>query len=302
MISDEGNERRSVLPLNTRGGSDILKPRPGDGSTERTLLSGRPVDSPILRVALFLVGYFAILFVASIPKGMVPPAFADLVWGTLSSIGILGLTVWLMRREQRDLASIGLQPDGGTALRLIGGVVIGCAVYALTLALISVSAGPIRLTADAAPGGGTILLVTASFIALSCMEELGFRAYPLRTLAPTIGVWPAQLLVAVAFGLAHMLFGWAWQPVLLGVIPSALLFGAAAMRSGGLALPIGIHAALNVALWSVGEKGGNGLWRISVDEARIPHVSAASPFIGVGVLLVAALVIAMWPVRPQAAA
>lgn len=255
------------------------------------------MDSPILRVALFLVGYFAILFVASIPKGMVPPAFADLVWGTLSSIGILALTVWLMRREQRDLSSIGLQPDGGTALRLIGGFVIGCAVYALTLALISVSAGPIRLTPDAAAGGGTLLLVTASFLALSCMEELGFRAYPLRTLAPSMGVWPAQLLIVVAFGLAHLLFGWAWQPVLLGVIPSALLFGAAAMRSGGLALPIGIHAALNLALWAVGEKGGTGIWHISVDEARVPHVSAAAPFIGVGVLLAAALLIAMWPAK-----
>lgn len=135
-----------------------------------------------------------------------------------------------MRREQRDLASIGLQPDGGTAFRLIGGFAIGCAVYALTLALISVSAGPIRLTLDAASGGSTILLVTASFLALSCMEELGFRAYPLRTLAPSIGVWPAQLLV-------------------------------------------------------------------SVDEARVPHVSAAAPFIGVGVLLAAALLIAMWPAK-----
>lgn len=260
------------------------------------------MDSPILRVALFLVGYCAILFVASIPKGMVPPAFADLVWGTLSSIGILALTLWLMRREQRDLASIGLQPHGGTALRLLGGFAIGAAVYALTLALISVSVGPIRLTAGAASGGGTILLVTASFLALSCMEELGFRAYPLRTLAPSIGVWPAQLLVAVTFGLAHMLFGWAWQPVLFGVIPSALLFGAAAMRSRGLALPIGIHAALNLALWSVGEKGASGLWRITVDETRVPNVSAAAPFIGVGVLLAAALLIAMWPVRPQPAA
>ena len=54
---------------------------------------------PTVRVAAFLAAYFLILFVASVPKGMVPRPFADLAWGTLSSAGVLALTLWMLRLD-----------------------------------------------------------------------------------------------------------------------------------------------------------------------------------------------------------
>ena len=39
-----------------------------------------------------------------------------------------------------------------------------------------------------------------------------------------------------------------------------LLFGTAAIASRGLAVPIGLHAAWNFGSWTLGDKGGPGLW------------------------------------------
>jgi len=247
------------------------------------------------RVGVFLAAYFLILFVASVPKGMVPRPFADLVWGTLSASGVLALTLWMLRRDRRSRSEIGLAADSGTAARLLAGVLLGVAVYAATVFLSSVLLGPIHLTPLAAPSVGAWALTVASFLALSCMEELGFRAYALRTLIPSIGEWPAQGVTAIAFGAGHLLFGWSWSSVLFGVIPSAILFGVAAVRTGGLSFPIGLHAAVNVASWTIGAKDTPGVWTPSVDPVHEARVGTFAPFVGLGVTLLVAVMLARWP-------
>lgn len=251
----------------------------------------------LVRVTLFLAGYFLILLAASVPKGMVPRAFADLTWGTLSSIGVLALTLWMLRRERRDRAAIGLRADARSGLRLLAGLLLGAAVYVTTIALSSAMLGPIHFTPISAPSVATYALVTLSFLALSCMEELGFRAYVLRTLIPTLGHWRAQLLTAVLFGLGHLLFGWSWASVLFGVVPSALLFGIAAARSGGLALPVGVHAAVNIASWTIGAKDTPGVWSPSVDPAHTARMEAYATYVGLAVTLLYAALLARLPQR-----
>jgi membrane protease YdiL (CAAX protease family) len=240
------------------------------------------------RVAMFLLGYFAILFAMAVPKGMVAPHAADLTWGILSSLGVLALTTWMLRRESREPATIGLVPDRGTPARLLLGAGIGLGVYGITVWTISALLGPVTFTPAAAPRAGDVLLILCGVLALACMEELGFRGYPLRTLIPVIGLWPAQLSTAVLFGLGHLAFGWSWASVLLGVVPSALLFGAAAVRFGGLAAPIGLHAAVNIAAWAVGAKETAGLWTPSVGAAQEARVALLGPMVGLVVTLGAA--------------
>jgi membrane protease YdiL (CAAX protease family) len=251
----------------------------------------------VQRALLFLLGYFALLWVASIPKGMVPPAYADLTWGASASVAIFALTRFFLSREQRTLREIGLSPDGGSFMRLLIGVGLGIGVYAVTLTLISLLVGPLRFTAVTPPSAATILQIVAGVLALSSMEELGFRGYPLRTLIPAIGHWQAQVVVAIAFGLGHLLFGWTWQSVALGVMPSALLFGAAARVSGGLAMPIGLHAAVNFAMWVVGEKASVGFGTLDVDPAAVARVTAVAPFIGAAVPIGTALLLFWWHQR-----
>jgi Type II CAAX prenyl endopeptidase Rce1-like len=116
-----------------------------------------------------------------------------------------------------------------------------------------------------------------------CMEELGFRGYPLRTLVPGLGLWPAQAIVAVAFSLCHLAFGWSWTTILLGVIPSALLFGMAAIASRGLAVPIGLHAGVNLAQSSMSGNSSWGFWKLAMDDQARGRITALSPISGVAV-------------------
>ena len=262
----------------------------------------RPVPATALRVTLFLLAYVLILLVASLPKGLAPQPLADVVWGGVASVALLVLTRWVLTREGRAWRDVGLDVDGGTLPRLVAGVAIGAAVYGVTLGLLSLTLGPLSISSAAWPSATIWLRVTASFLALACMEELGFRAYALRTLVGAVGSWPAQLAIAVAFGLSHRLFGRAWLTILLGVIPSALRFGVVAVRSGGLAMPIGVHAALNVAQWMVGAKESPGIWTLDMDPSHVARMATFAPYVSLTVTVLAALMIAGWPARRRAAA
>lgn len=253
------------------------------------------MKSPIVRVALFLIGYMLILLAASVPKGMAPPYLADFVWGAVATVAILALTQLFLKREARHLADVGLAADSRTPLRLLIGLAIGAAVYAVTMLVISLTLGPLTVSAARWPSATTWLLTIVSFMVLSCMEELGFRAYALRTLAGAIGTWRAQAVIAVAFGLSHIAFGWSPAAVVMGVIPSALLFGAVASRSNGLAMPIGLHAMLNIAQWSVGEKDTPGIWALSVEPSQSHAIGTYAPFVGIFVTLLGVFVIWKWP-------
>ena len=222
---------------------------------------GHGIKSRLGRVIIFWVGYFLILLVASIPKGMSPARWGSLVWGLTSSVAIIGLTLLLVKREGRVPRDVGLSVGAAAVGRFVAGVALGLCVYSLVLLLTSLLVTPIRFTRLAALDAGDICLMIGSYLALAVMEELGFRGYPLRTLVLALGRWQAQAVVAAAFCLSHVAFGWPWAVVAFGVLPGAILFGVAALAGGDLGMPIGVHAAMNVARWMVGQTAIRGYGR-----------------------------------------
>ncbi|MBL0742657.1 CPBP family intramembrane metalloprotease [Chryseolinea sp. Jin1] len=88
------------------------------------------------------------------------------------------------------------------------------------------------------------------------MEEIAFRSYPLLKLKRTMGLWPAQLIISVAFILYHISLGWSILTASLGPGVWAFVFGIAAIRSKGIALPTGIHVGLNLTLSILGMNQG----------------------------------------------
>lgn len=264
--------------------------------------ASRPGASPgafpvLRRVALFWIAYFVILFLASIPRGMAPPSWAQLVWGLVATPPLLALAVFLARREVPPLRAIGASPGGRDVAPLLGGLLLGFASYAAVLLAISLLVTPIRLAAAPAPAAGPLLLAVGTVFVLAYMEELGFRGYSLRALEGVVGTWPAQGLVALAFALSHFAFGWEWSQVLYGVLPSAVLFGAVAHRSGGLAMPTGVHAAMNLAREATGERGDTPLWTIVADDGATASLATAAPLIGLVVTLLVAAAVWWWPAR-----
>jgi len=224
----------------------------------------------------------AVLVLASSVKAKVPPQWGQLVWGLASSAALLPLILVFLRREGRTFRDIGLNIEAMSVPRLVAGIVIGLATFAVILLLIDIIAGPLRLTRGIA-SSGTMAVSGCTFLALACMEELGFRGYALRTLVRTMGMWRAQAIVAVAFGLSHVAFGWSWINILLGVIPSALLFGIAATSSRGLAMPIGVHTGVNFAQWAVSDN--SGIWKLVFNDQLRLRVDFVSHIIGIAVTL-----------------
>jgi uncharacterized protein len=239
----------------------------------------------LMRVALFWCCYMAVLVLAWMIKGKVPPNWGQLVWGLASSAALLPLILVFLRWEGRTFRDIGLNFETMSVPRLVAGTVIGVAAFAVILWLVSMIAGPMRLTRGTASPGG---MVVSGFttLAIACMEELGFRGYPLRTLVQTIGMWRAQAIVAVAFGLCHVAYGWSWTNIVLGVMPWALVFGFAATSSRGLAMPIGVHAGVNFAQGAVSDN--SGIWKLVIDDQLRPRVGFVSRLIGIAVALLVA--------------
>lgn len=259
------------------------------GPTPRSLTRPRPT---VGRVILFWGGYAGILLLAAIPKGMVPAPLGPLAWGLASSVLLLILTHALLKQEGRPFRDVGMLRSWHSAICLLGGIILGVVVYGVTLFANLMIVGPIQFVRVTTPVDGAIFLAVVTYLALSVMEEVGFRGYPLRSLVLTLGTWRAQLTVAVAFSLSHVAFGWSVQAIALGVFPSALLFGATAHAFGNLAAPIGLHAALNFARWSTGQTDTRGIWSMAVDDSTRERMVSASPVIGVAVTVV--FTIALW--------
>jgi len=93
-------------------------------------------------------------------------------------------------------------------------------------------------------------------------------------------VWREQLLV--------LLFLIACAAVLAFTAPIAGRF------PGGLAVPIGVHAAWNLGHWALGLKGSPGVWRVVVDEQHPRGAGFASILIYDAVMLSAALAFWLW--------
>lgn len=268
-------------------------------ATEDTII--RPARATA-HTALFWIAYLAILFGFGITKGFLPPRFRELWWGVASLLALLALTGVLLRRDGRTAREVGLGWSRMSPPRFIIGLVIGALVYATMLGVISIVVGPLDITRTPAPGATAVVIGVSALLALGAMEEVGFRAYPLWTLASALGTWWSQLIVALAFALVHVAYGWAPSAVVSGVLPSALLFGAAAVATRGLALPLGIHVGMNICLWLMGEKSDPGMWKISVGAQFEAATATYAPMIGLVVTLAWACAITVWGMRRGAGA
>ena len=61
------------------------------------------------------------------------------------------------------------------------------------------------------------------------------------------------------FSLEHVAGGMTWIQAFLGAGTGALLFGFAALKTNGIALPVGLHTAWNFGQWCLGFKKETGL-------------------------------------------
>lgn len=215
-----------------------------------------------LRVALFLAATILLLAVAS---ALAPHnASRDLATAALAAAGTWLLTAAFAHWDHLSLAAVGAAPSRHTLPRLALGLLLGLALVALQMLAVFLT-GHVHWQRSAITSLVPILLSTALYSLAGLREELAFRGYPLRRLDSLFGPWPALLLLAVVFVAEHAAAHYPWPSLLLGVLPGALLFGAAALATRGLALPLGIHLAWNLGSWAIGNKDIPGLLVPTID-------------------------------------
>ena len=248
------------------------------------------------RVAGFWLGYTAIFIALGLFLGMAPPAARLLVAGTLITLVSLALTYALTRSEGISLSAVGAGWTTGSERRFLVGFAVGIAMVFLLLMLSRIALGPVTFVRVPEIGLRSIALMVVTYVTLSAGEELGFRGYPFQRLRQRYGTVAAQLVVALAFAAYHMLQGWHPINALIGTTAGSILFGVATIVSGGLAFPIGMHAAWNIGTWMLGTKGDAGYWRMDL-AAQPSFAAGALVYLAVMGLTMAAM---CWWMRSRA--
>jgi uncharacterized protein len=178
-------------------------------------------------------------------------------------------TLIFVRWEGIALADVGVIPGKKTSRRALIGFTIGL-ILAITQLLLVLVTGHIRLIYSGV-NPAIIALALLVYFVLAAREELAFRGYPLFNLNRAMGPWPAQIIVAVIFALEHVVGGVPWLQAFLGAGVGSILFGIAALKTKGLALPIGLHAAWNFGQWALGFKDDSGLWKVIIEKGYQQH-------------------------------
>jgi membrane protease YdiL (CAAX protease family) len=263
--------------------TDRLRPAPM-GVKQRLL--------PLLLVCAFWAGCLAEVALVPVVQGMAPPRYGGLATGVTATTAFLLLSVLFARGSLPRLGTLGILPDRFSAARMFAGCLLGTLLLGIYFA-VSAGIADVGWSRNSAVGPAAVALGFVAAIAGAAAEELAFRGYPMRRLMEAYGLWAAQLVIAVAFILYHIvLAGWPVVPAIIGTGLGSLLFGMAAVVSRGLALPIGLHAVWNFGMWAGGTRELPAPWEIArIDQAsaELANWTAFPVAAGVGIGLLVTL-------------
>jgi membrane protease YdiL (CAAX protease family) len=183
---------------------------------------------------------------------------------TIATIATYLLTRFFLRKEKLQLKDTGAEPNKNSFKLVLFAFTLGLLLPILHAAIVMLS-GHVELKVVSSLSPTPVLLTLLLYSIAACREELAFRGYPLRSLDYAIGPWAAQTIVAFIFGIEHFIINHSWQSF-VGPFIGSLYFGIAALRTKGLAVPIGLHAAWNFGQWILGFKGEAGIWQVVVEK------------------------------------
>ena len=265
------------------------------------------------RKSATLLGVFAIgaaasfvasVFVAGSLTGMMPvasPVANVVLTSALLCAALLLLSRFLLRVQQLTLAELGLTPDGTRLRQVAVGFGITSVLF-LAVAFVQSAVVDARWHFQGLPGIRAAVVGLGVAALLVLVEELLFRGVALRYVRALYGDRRAIVLSALLFGGYHLLQSgdWAMGAVFRFAMPvlGGLVFGWAAVRSKGLALPLGLHLGGNwiqssvAGFGPVGPGAATTLYRIpiSADDVRLltaPDLPQHVPYLAALALTVA---------------
>jgi len=166
-----------------------------------------------------------------------------------------GAATWLVgvRLARRSWAELGWRAEGGFVRAAVRGFSVGALAAALAIALTVVPGGArIQIVPHWSAYLSVATPLALGLLAAALIEELAFRGFPLRQLADALGAWPATLLLAGAFGVAHVLNPNAGPFGILNVVLAGIWLSVAFFSPGGIVLGWGLHFGWNLGLALLG--------------------------------------------------
>lgn len=166
------------------------------------------------------------------------------LWQLGAVVLITAVIQWLRRRPFFEVTG---RIDGLWLRQFALGAALGLALWGVTTAVL-LTGGWTTIARGADP-----LIVVASLLPLvsaAVLEEMIFRGVVFQRIRDGLGPVLALLLTSVHFVLVHMnnpaMTGTIRIIAMLNIFVASLAFGLAYLRTGSLALPIGLHVFANV--------------------------------------------------------
>lgn len=201
---------------------------------------------------------------------------SERIAGQLSMLSATILTFFLIliftRWEKLKLNDVGIVPGKKSTSRFSIGFCIGL-IIAIMQVMIALSFGHFQLNLVPEITMVEIVLLLILYILAGFREELVFRSYSLRSLSYSLTPLLAMVIITAIFSIEHLVSGNTWQNAILGSGTGAVLFGLAALKTKGLALPLGLHIAFNFGNWALGFKGRPGIWEVIVEKGYDAYVN-----------------------------
>ncbi|WP_422082388.1 CPBP family intramembrane glutamic endopeptidase [Ulvibacterium sp.] len=215
-------------------------------------------------IFFYICTIVATLFSYTITEN-VSDRIADQLSMFLAAILTLLLVIVFTRWEKLNLNDVGIVPGKKSASRFSIGFGVGL-LMAVTQAMIVLSFGHFQLKLVPEITMAEIGLPLLLYVLAGSREELVFRSYSLRSLSYSLTPFLALVIMTTIFSLEHLVSGNTWQNAIIGAGTGGILFGLAALKTKGLALPLGLHIAWNFGQWSLGFKGRPGIWEAIVEK------------------------------------
>jgi uncharacterized protein len=247
------------------------------------------ITSPFRRLLVFVAGA-AVSVALGISVGTrvsdllgVSRPFVTMALASSAIAGLLlVLSAFLLQREGTTAATLGLPTNSHRMREMALGFILSAVLFQ-TIAYAQTARVGASWHFQGWPGVSATITGLGLTACMVLAEELLFRGIALRYLRALSGDWPVILLSALLFGAYHVIgsHNWGMGLVLQFFLPAlgGLLFGWAAVRSGGLALPIGLHWGGNwiqasVAGFSSLAQPPQALWQIPITAADFKILTA----------------------------
>lgn len=210
----------------------------------------------LFRVIAYWLVFMVLLYLCgSFLPGFFPAGWSRFIYGISGTLAAWILVRIFLRVESGTASDFGLGLERGSFVRFLIGLLTGTCLFVLILAIL-LAFTDLELSINPQTPAPAAIFGYLAILPLAWMEEIAFRSYPFFKLNSVFGLHVTQVIVALAFAMYHIAGGQSISSSLIGPGTWAFVFGIAAAWSGGIAMPLGIHIALNVWQPLSGMKGG----------------------------------------------